>query len=78
MNLLAIGTDVRMSEKGKQTYFNDGSNPHKEVGKVVKNNQMYDHIYLVLWANGRYNSYRRGEIIPVTITVTQEELDSLL
>ena len=78
MNLLAIGTDVRMSEKGKQNYFNDRSNPHKEVGRVVKNNHMYDHIYLVLWANGNYNSYRIDEIIPITITVTQEELDSLL
>ena len=78
MNLLAIGTDVIMSEKGKQTYFNDRSNPHKGVGRVVKNNKMNDHIYEVLWASGNYNSYRIDEIIPVTITVTQEELDSLL
>ena len=78
MKLLAVGTDVVMSEKGKKSYYNDRGNPHNGVGKVVENDQLVEHIYQVLWGNGRYNSYRIDEIAPITPTVTQEELDSLL
>ena len=78
MNLLAIGTIVVMSEKGKYRYLNSPNNPHKGVGEIIEHRDDEEHVYQVKWGGGRNNCYRVGEIGPVFPAVTQEELDSLL
>ena len=78
MNLLAIGTIVVMSEKGRYKYLNSHINPHKGVGKIIEHRDDEEHVYQVEWNGGQNNYYREGEIDPVVPIVTQEELDSLL
>ena len=78
MNLLAIGTIVVMSEKGRYRYLNSSNNPHKGVGKIIEHRDDEEHVYRVEWNGGQNNCYRVREIDPVFTIVTQEELDSLL
>ena len=78
MNLLAVGTIVVMSEKGKSRYLNSHNNPHKSAGKIIEHRDDEEHVYQVEWNGGQNNCYRVGEIDPVVPVVTQEELESLL
>lgn len=78
MSLLAIGTIVVMSEKGRFRYLNSHMNPHKGVGKIIEHRDDEGHVYQVEWDGGQDNCYCIGEIDPVVPVVTQEELDSLL
>lgn len=78
MNLLAIGTIVVISKKGKSRYFNSSNNPYEVLGEIIEHRDDEEHVYQVEWDGGQSNCYCVGEIDPVVPVVTQEELDSLL
>lgn len=60
---MKIGDKVQLSEKGKEWYFNDHTNPHDLEGELVRPLTLFgDFIYRVEWSNGKANRYREGEL----------------
>ena len=67
-DLLPLGTRVKMSAKGKGSYFDHSKNPHDGEGIIANYNhldRLHDdekHFYKVKWNNGQKNTYRTYDV----------------
>lgn len=59
---LKVGHNVRMSNRGRNTYSDRDVNPHRSVGVIVDVIPISELPIKVKWDNGAKNSYAESEV----------------